>query len=54
MGPELQRQGVTSNQDLSQKRAESVMAFLISQSEKTDLVEGWAPYAFARPSLRLP
>jgi chemotaxis protein MotB len=38
IGPELQRQGITSNQILSQKRAESVMAFLISQGVKPDLV----------------
>ena len=39
IGPELQRQGITSNQDLSQKRAESVKAYLISQGVKPDLVE---------------
>jgi chemotaxis protein MotB len=38
IGPALQRQGVTSNQDLSQKRAENVMQFLISQGVKPDLV----------------
>jgi chemotaxis protein MotB len=38
IGPELQRQGITSNQILSQKRAESVTAFLISQGVKPDLV----------------
>lgn len=38
IGPALQRQGVTSNQILSQKRAESVMQFLISQGVKSDLV----------------
>ena len=38
IGPELKRQGITSNQILSQKRAESVMAFLISQGVKPDLV----------------
>ena len=38
VGPELQRQGVTSNQDLSQKRADAVMQFLISQGVKPDLV----------------
>src|ERR1700693_3397983 len=36
VGPDLQRQGIPSNQDLSQKRAESVMAFLISQGVKPD------------------
>jgi len=39
IGPALQREGVTSNLELSQKRAESVMAFLISQGVKPDLVE---------------
>jgi chemotaxis protein MotB len=39
IGPELMRQGVTSNQDLSQKRADAVMAFLISQGVKPDLLE---------------
>ncbi|MBV8093189.1 MAG: OmpA family protein [Acetobacteraceae bacterium] len=36
IGPELQRQGVTSNQELSQKRAEAVMQFLISQGVKPE------------------
>jgi hypothetical protein len=34
----LQRQGITSNQDLSQKRAENVMEYLISQGVKPDLI----------------
>jgi chemotaxis protein MotB len=38
IGPGLQRQGVTSNQELSQKRAESVMQYLISQGLSQDLV----------------
>ncbi len=38
VGPALQRQGITSNQILSQKRAENVMQFLISQGVKPDLV----------------
>ena len=38
VGPALVRQGVTSNQDLSQKRAENVMAFLISRGVKPDLI----------------
>jgi chemotaxis protein MotB len=38
VGPALIRQGVTSNQILSQKRAEAVMQFLISQGLKPDLV----------------
>jgi chemotaxis protein MotB len=39
IGPELQAQGVTSNQILSQKRADTVMAYLISQGVKPDLIE---------------
>ena len=38
IGPALVRQGITSNQDLSQKRADNVMAFLISQGVKPDLI----------------
>src|SRR5215475_11358242 len=38
VGPALARQGITSNQDLSQKRAENVMEFLISQGVKPDLI----------------
>jgi chemotaxis protein MotB len=38
IGPALQRQGITSNQDLSQKRAENVMEFLISHGVKPDLI----------------
>jgi chemotaxis protein MotB len=38
VGPALARQGITSNQDLSQKRAENVMAFLITQGVKPDLI----------------
>jgi chemotaxis protein MotB len=38
IGRALQRQGVTSNDILSQKRAESVMAFLVSQGMKPDLI----------------
>ena len=38
IGPALQRQGITSNQVLSQKRADTVMQFLISQGVKPDLV----------------
>lgn len=38
IGPELMRQGVTSNQVLSQKRAENVMQFLISQGVKPELI----------------
>jgi chemotaxis protein MotB len=38
IGPALQRQGITSNEILSQKRAEDVMAFLLSQGVKPDLI----------------
>ena len=38
IGPALQRQGVTSNEELSQKRASAVMQFLISQGVRPDLV----------------
>jgi len=38
IGPELQRQGVTSNQELSQKRADAVMQFLISQGVDSSLI----------------
>jgi chemotaxis protein MotB len=38
IGRALQRQGVTSNQILSQKRAENVMAFITSQGIKPDLI----------------
>jgi chemotaxis protein MotB len=37
IGPELRRQGVTSNVILSQKRADAVMQYLISQGVKPDL-----------------
>jgi chemotaxis protein MotB len=38
IGEALQREGVTSNQELSQKRADAVMQYLISQGVKPDLV----------------
>jgi chemotaxis protein MotB len=38
VGPALQQQGITSNKMLSQKRAETVMQFLISQGVKPDMV----------------
>ncbi len=43
IGPALARQGVTSNEILSQKRADSVMQFLISQGVKPNLIsaKGW-------------
>jgi chemotaxis protein MotB len=38
IGPALQRQGVTSNQILSQKRAENVMEYVVSKGVKPDLI----------------
>ena len=38
IGAALQRQGITSNDILSQKRAENVMEFLLSQGVKPDLI----------------
>ncbi len=38
IGPALRQQGVTSNQELSQKRADAVKEFLISQGVRPDLV----------------
>jgi chemotaxis protein MotB len=38
VGRALQREGITSNQVLSQKRAENVMEYLISQGVKQDLI----------------
>jgi chemotaxis protein MotB len=38
IGAGLVRQGITSNQELSQKRADTVMQFLISQGVKPSLV----------------
>ena len=38
IGAALQRQGITSNEILSQKRAENVMEYLVSQGVKPDLV----------------
>jgi chemotaxis protein MotB len=38
IGPALAREGITSNEILSQKRAENVMEFLVSQGMKPDLV----------------
>ncbi|MBV8589801.1 MAG: OmpA family protein [Acetobacteraceae bacterium] len=39
IGPALQRQGITSNQDLSQKRAENVKDYLVTQGFNPNLVE---------------
>jgi chemotaxis protein MotB len=38
IGPVLQRRGVTSNEELSQKRADAVMAYLVSHGVTPDLV----------------
>jgi len=38
IGPALARQGITSNEILSQKRAEDVMQYLLSQGVKPDLI----------------
>ncbi len=38
VGPALARQGITSNQILSEKRADSVMQYMISQGVKPELV----------------
>jgi chemotaxis protein MotB len=48
IGPALQREGITSNEELSQKRAQSVMEYLISQGVKPDLVEAHG-YGEAQP-----
>jgi chemotaxis protein MotB len=39
IGQDLQRQGITTNQQLSEKRAQNVMEYMISQGVKPDLVE---------------
>ena len=38
IGPALARQGITSNEILSQKRAEDVMAYIVSQGVNPDLI----------------
>ena len=38
IGPALKRQGVTTNDELSQKRADSVMQYLISQGVKSNMI----------------
>jgi chemotaxis protein MotB len=38
IGAELRRQGISTNQELSQKRAENVMEFLVSQGVRRELV----------------
>jgi flagellar motor protein MotB len=41
IGPELQSQGIASNQVLSQKRADAVMQYLISHGLNPNLVTAW-------------
>ena len=43
IGLELRRQGITSNQELSQKRADNVMQYIVSQGVNQDLIsaKGW-------------
>jgi chemotaxis protein MotB len=48
VGPDLVKKGITSNEVLSQKRAENVMQFLISQGVKPDLVSAHG-YGDANP-----
>jgi len=48
IGPALRRQGVTSNDELSQKRAEAVMQFLISQGVDPTLISAHG-YGEANP-----
>jgi chemotaxis protein MotB len=39
IGAELRKRGVTSNQELSQKRAQAVAEYMVSQGVKPDMVE---------------
>jgi hypothetical protein len=48
IGPGLQEQGVTTNQELSQKRADAVMEHLIARGVKADLVSAHG-YGEANP-----
>jgi chemotaxis protein MotB len=43
IGPRLRAEGVTTNEELSQKRADAVMQYLISQGVKADMIiaKGW-------------
>jgi chemotaxis protein MotB len=43
IGPGLMHQGVTTNQQLSEKRADAVMQYLVSQGVKPDMIsaKGW-------------
>jgi len=52
IGPNLKREGVTSNEELSQKRAEDVMQFLISQGVKPDMIsaKGWGEASPVSPN----
>lgn len=48
IGPALRAQGITSNQDLSQKRADAVMQYLISQGVNPSLISAHG-YGEANP-----
>jgi len=48
IGPALKKEGVMTNEDLSQKRAEAVMHYLLSQGFKPDLVSAHG-YGEANP-----
>ena len=48
IGPGLQQQGISSNQQLSEKRADAVMNYLITQGVKPELVAAQG-YGEARP-----
>ena len=48
IGPALKKEGVTTNEELSQKRAEAVMKYLLSQGFKPDLVSAHG-YGEANP-----
>jgi len=48
IGPELEKQGITTNLILSQKRADTVMQFMISQGVKANLVSAHG-YGEANP-----
>jgi chemotaxis protein MotB len=48
IGPALKSEGVTTNEELSQKRAESVMHYLLSQGFRPDLVSAHG-YGEANP-----
>jgi chemotaxis protein MotB len=52
VGPGLLRQGVTSNEILSQKRAEAVMQYMISQGVKPNMVtaKGWGDMQAVAPN----